>query len=59
LYIICNPSAIAWIPYGNLWELANTTVGPMMTNHLPRLFMVEIGKWVKTGVVAGSEIPNP
>jgi hypothetical protein len=48
-----NPSTIAWIPYSDLWELANTTE-PMKMNRLPRLFKVEIGNWVKTGVVAGS-----
>jgi hypothetical protein len=47
---------MAWIPYGDLWELANTTIEPMMTNRLPRLFKVEIGNWVRMGVVAGSKI---
>jgi hypothetical protein len=36
--------AIAWIPYADLREFANTTIEPMTTNRLPRLFMVEIGK---------------
>jgi hypothetical protein len=53
-YIICNPSTIAWISYGDLWELANTTIEPTTTNHLHRLFKVVIGNSVKTGVVAGS-----
>jgi hypothetical protein len=48
------PSTIAWIPYDDLWELANTAIERMAMNRLPRLFKVEIGNWVKTGVVPGS-----
>jgi hypothetical protein len=49
------PSIIAWIPYDDLWEFVNTTIEPMTMNRLPHLFKVEIGNWVKTGVVAGSK----
>jgi hypothetical protein len=53
------PSTTAWIPYDELWELANTTTEPMTVNRLPRLFKVEIRNWVKTGVVAGSTNATP
>jgi hypothetical protein len=29
------PSIIAWIPYDDLWELANTAIEPMTVNRLP------------------------
>jgi hypothetical protein len=51
------PSTIAWIPYDDLREFVNTTIEPTKMNRLPRLFKVEIGNWVKTGVVAGSNLP--
>jgi hypothetical protein len=50
------PSTLAWISYEDLWELANTAIKPMTMNRLPHLFKVEIGNWVKTGVVAGSHV---
>jgi hypothetical protein len=48
------PSTVVWIPYDDLWEFVNITIGPMMMNRLPRHFKVEISNWVKMGVVAGS-----